>query len=196
MYIPKNFEVTETIEIFSFIEKNAFGQIISNLHGKLFSTHIPFLISDDKKQLLGHLAKQNLQIQDLDGQEVLITLEGPHDYISPSWYEGVGVPTWNYRAVHIYGICKVFNDPERLAHVVNTLTEKYESKFEKPWKPTYKATMLGAITGIEITITDIQCQYKLSQNRSDQDQKNVILKLKHNGSTLLAEAMERTSNKE
>tara|TARA_R110000850_G_scaffold40709_10_gene104610 strand:+ start:232 stop:822 length:591 start_codon:yes stop_codon:yes gene_type:complete len=195
MYIPKNFEVTETSEIFSFIERNAFGQIISNLNGKLFSTHIPFLVSDDKKQLLGHLAKQNPQIQALDGQEVLITLEGPHDYISPSWYEGSGVPTWNYQAVHIYGTCTVFNDPERLVQVVNTLTEKYESMFENPWKPDYKTTMLSAITGIEIKITNIQCQYKLSQNRSEQDRKNVILKLKSSGSILLAEAMERTNDK-
>tara|TARA_R110001599_G_scaffold80630_2_gene217736 strand:+ start:1400 stop:1990 length:591 start_codon:yes stop_codon:yes gene_type:complete len=195
MYIPKNFEVTETSEIFSFIERNAFGQIISNLNGKLFSTHIPFLVSDDKKQLLGHLAKQNPQIQALDGQEVLITLEGPHDYISPSWYEGSGVPTWNYQAVHIYGTCAVFNDPERLVQVVNTLTEKYESMFENPWKPDYKTTMLSAITGIEINITNIQCQYKLSQNRSEQDRKNVILKLKSSGSILLAEAMERTNDK-
>ena len=55
--------------------------------------------------------------------------------------------------------------------------------------------MLGAITGIEIKINEIQCKYKLSQNRSEQDQNNVILKLKSNGSILLAEAMERTNNK-
>lgn len=195
MYIPKNFEITETSEIFSFIERHAFGQIISNLNGKLFSTHIPFLLSDDKKHLLGHLAKQNPQIQNLDGQEVLITLEGPHDYISPSWYEGAGVPTWNYQALHIYGACTVFNDSERLAQLVNTLTEKYESKFEKPWKPEYKATMLGAIAGIEISINEIQCKYKLSQNRSEQDQKNVALQLKRKGSILLAEAMQRTNEK-
>jgi transcriptional regulator len=195
MYIPKHFEITETSEIYSFILNNAFGQIISNLNGKLFSTHIPFLLSDDRKKILGHVAKQNPQIQNLDGQEVLITLEGPHDYISPTWYEGSGVPTWNYQAVHIYGICTVFNNQERLAQVVNTLTEKYESKFEEPWKPDYKATMLGAIVGIEVSINEIQCTYKLSQNRSEQDQKNVVFQLKSQGSSLLAEAMERTNNK-
>ena len=187
--------MTETSEIFSFIEKNAFGQIISTLNGRLFSTHIPFLLTDDRKKILGHIAKQNPQIQNLDGQEVLITLEGPHDYISPTWYEGSGVPTWNYQAVHIYGTCTVFTNSERLAKIVNTLTEQYESKFEQPWNPDYKATMLGAIAGIEIKINEIQCKYKLSQNRSEQDQKNVVLQLKSKGSTLLAEAMQRTNNK-
>ena len=191
MYIPKHFDVTDIDEIFSFIEQHGFGQIISSLNGRLFSSHIPFLVSKDKTSLLGHLAKQNPQVEELNEQEVLITLEGPHDYISPSWYEGSGVPTWNYQAVHVYGRCKLIQKPDHLEKIVNTLTEKYESKFEKPWQPDYKATMLGAIIGIEVLITDIQCKYKLSQNRSEQDQQNVIKNLKKSGSSALADAMEK-----
>ena len=49
--------------------------------------------------------------------------------------------------------------------------------------------MLGAITGFEVVISDIQAQYKLSQNRSDQDRKQVIKALDNIGSTELAKAM-------
>jgi predicted FMN-binding regulatory protein PaiB len=43
------------------------------------------------------------------------------------------------------------------------------SAFEKPWQPEYKSSMLSAIVGIEVSINEIQCKYKLSQNRSSQD---------------------------
>ncbi len=93
MYIPKHFEITDKDEIFSFVEANAFGQLISNVSGRFFSTHLPFLLSEDRSKIVGHMALQNPQHAEIDGQEVLITLEGAHDYISPSWYRGPGVPT-------------------------------------------------------------------------------------------------------
>ena len=103
MYIPKHFEVTDEDEIFAFIEENAFGQLISHVKGRLFSTHLPFLLSENRKKIVGHLAGKNPQQSELEGQEVLVSLEGPHDYISPAWYSSPGVPTWNYQAVHVYG---------------------------------------------------------------------------------------------
>ena len=189
MYIPKQFEVTNKEEVLSFIEANAFGQLISNVKHRLFSSHIPFLLSDDKTKIIGHLSRQNPQYEELAGQEVLITLEGPHDYISPSWYFTSGVPTWNYQAVHIYGHCQVFHCVEQLKEVVDALTNKYEESFQEPWQPNYKASMLKAIVGVEVTISEIQCKYKLSQNRSNKDQEETIKQLNLLGSTKLAKAM-------
>jgi len=191
VYIPKHFEVNDKEEIYAFFEANAFGQLISNVGGKPFSTHMPFLLSEDKTKIFGHLALQNQQHSELEGQEVLVTLQGVHDYISPSWYSAPGVPTWNYQSVHIYGHGEVFTEPEKLKFVVDTLTQKYESAFAKPWQPEYRATMLQAIVGVEITIREIQCKYKLSQNRSDQDRLQVVTRLKDLGSNKLAEAMVR-----
>ncbi len=192
MYIPKHFEVTDRAEVFAFIEANAFGQLISSVSGRPFSTHMPFLLNRVQTLCLGHLAKQNPQHRELDGQQVLISLQGPHDYISPSWYAAPGVPTWNYQAVHLYGQCRVFTDPERLKSVVDSLTERYESAFEKPWLPEYKASMLGAIVGVEVTVTEIQCKYKLSQNRSRQERLQVTAQLEKLGSADLAAAMRRS----
>lgn len=191
MYIPKHFEITDEAEIFEFVESNAFGQLISTVQGRPFSTHMPFLVAGDRQKLTGHVAKQNPQCLEIDNQEVLITLQGAHDYISPSWYSSPGVPTWNYQTVHIYGICTVFSNPESLKEVVDALTCKYESGFKQPWEPAYKASMLGAIVGLEITIKEIQCNYKLSQNRSSQDRKQVAEQLEQSGSVHLAKAMRR-----
>jgi len=194
VYIPNCFEVTDKEEIFAFVELNAFGQLISNVGDKPFATHMPFLLSDDKTKIIGHLALQNPQHSDLNGQEVLITLQGPHDYISPSWYASPGVPTWNYQAVHIYGNASVFSGIERIKSVVDALTQKYESSFQQPWQPEYKAAMLSAIVGVEISITEIQCKYKLSQNRSEQDREQVVTQLNEIGSKELASSMERNDS--
>ncbi len=69
-----------------------------------------FKRSRETEKLTGHFARQNPQRAEIDGQEVLMTLQGPHDYISPSWYSSPGVRTWNYQPVHFYGKCSVFDD--------------------------------------------------------------------------------------
>lgn len=93
--------------------------------------------------------------------------------------------------MHIYGKCAVFDDVERLKEVVDALTAKFESSFETPWEPDYPAARLGAVIGIEIAITEIQCKYKLNQNRSARDRGNVIEQLKTQGSNKLSNAMRR-----
>lgn len=195
MYIPKHFEITDREEIFKFIEANAFGQLISSVDGRPVSTHLPFLVSKDQAHITAHLARQNPQLNDLEGQEVLITFEGPHGYISPSWYEGAGVPTWNYQAVHVYGTCRLFTEPASLKKAVDTLSNKYESKFDEPWVPDYKASMLRAIVGVEVQISEVQCKYKLSQNRPSNDQERVIEQLRRMDSAKLANAMENLRDK-
>ena len=101
------------------------------------------------------------------------------------------MPTWNYQAVHIYGKCQVFENDAKLKQVVDNLTEKFESAFDEPWQPDYKASMLRGIVGIEVEIREIQCKYKLNQNRSAEDQAGVIEALDARGSQLIAKAMQK-----
>lgn len=189
MYVPNHFAINERERILSFIEANAFGQLVSQVDGRPFSTHLPILLNKNKSTVYAHIARVNPQHKEIVGQQVLISLAGPHDYISPSWYVSPGVPTWNYQAVHIYGECKTFDDPDRLKEMVDKLTHKYEAGFANPWQPDYPASMLRGIVGIEITISDIQAQYKLSQNRSIEDRQRVIAELEAVGSSELATAM-------
>ncbi len=189
MYLPEHFKISDQDEIFSFLQANAFGQLISLQDNRLTSSHLPFLVATDRRHLQCHLARQNAQWQQLEGQQVLVTFQGPHDYISPSWYQNPGVPTWNYQALHVYGNCRVFDDAGDLAAIVDALSARYESGFESPWKPQYRDAMLKAIIGVEIEIDDIQCKYKLSQNRPAADQQGVIDQLDELGSESLAQAM-------
>lgn len=174
MYSPQAFTVHDQTTVDAFIQDHGFGQLISTHQGRLFSTHLPFLYDAKKRTLTGHLAKQNPQHLDLGGQEVMVTLSGPHGYISPTWYAVNNVPTWNYQALHIWGRCRVFHEAERLLTVVYGLTEQHERSLPQPWQPEFNPKMLQAIVGVEITITELQCKFKLNQNRSVADMQGVI----------------------
>jgi transcriptional regulator len=189
MYLPKYFNITDSDKIFEFIRANAFGQLISLVDGKPFCSHIPFLLGKDERSLVCHMAKRNRQWENIEGQDVLVTFLGPHDYISPSWYDTPGVPTRNYQAVHVYGRPQLITDQEKLGTIINQLTGVYEAASDQPWKPVYKKSMLAAIVGIEIEIADIQCKYKLGQNDSRENQLQIIEALKKTGSTQLSQAM-------
>lgn len=140
--------------------------------------------------MLGHVAKSNPQWQSIEGQHVLVTFLGPHEYISPSWYSSPGVPTWNYQAVHVYGICKIFHDQEQLKKVVDDLTEKYEASFAEPWKADYESTLIHGIVGIDVT--NIQAKHKLSQNKPEIDRIEVAKRLGERGAHLLSDEMKKS----
>ena len=189
MYSPKHFEISDQTQAYDFVQKHSFGQLISREAGRLFSSHLPLMLSEDKTKLIGHMAKQNPQLESLEAQEIMISFEGAHGYISPSWYQSQGVPTWNYQAVHIYGQCQLITDPNELKKIVDSLTHKYESQFTHPWQPDYNDKLINAIIGFEVQITEIQSKFKLSQNRSVEDQQQVIQQLKEQGNDALAQAM-------
>ncbi len=191
MYIPQDFEITDKKEILAFIEANAFGQLISLVEGRLFSSHIPFAIGNDGQTLICHVARRNPQWKAIEDQEVLVTFQGEHNYVSPSWYETTGVPTWNYQVAHIYGKPRLVTDTEKLKNIVEDLTEKYESGFDEAWNAEYKESLLNLIIGIEIQITELQCKYKLSQNRSEIDRKNVAEAFQRNGAEQLSDLMKK-----
>ena len=174
MYIPRHFAVTEAATLNHFINNNSFGLLTSQHQGRLCASHVPFLYDPTAGILTGHLAKANPQHEDLDGQEVLVVLQGAHGYISPTWYAGPGVPTWNYQAVHICGQAQCFSAPDELKDVVNGLTQQHEQDLPEPWTPTYDERMLHAIIGFRIHITSIEGKFKLNQNRSAADRQGVV----------------------
>jgi transcriptional regulator len=192
MYTPQHFEITDRDTALAFIKVNGFGQLISTVNGRLFSSHLPFYLAADGLSLMCHVAKKNPQWQEIEQQQVLISFQGPHDYVSPSWYNTPGVPTWNYQAVHVYGRPRLIQQREKLEDIIAELTRLHESAFEKPWTPEYSDALLDAIVGIEIPIDEIQCKYKLGQNRPQADRRQVSDQLERRGSVQLAQAMKDT----
>lgn len=119
-------------------------------------------------------------------QEALVIFQGPHAYISSSWYEEQQVPTWNYQSVHLYGNVSLQTQDE-LQNDLKTLLHTYEHHRQHPvlWEtlsPELLARELKGIVGFKLKVTDIQAAYKLSQNRNEKDYANIITQLQQESS--------------
>jgi transcriptional regulator len=199
MYTPPYSKNQNKQEIADFIRQNGFGVLINQLEGKPYATHIPMMLSEDGSKISGHLARGNKQWKNFDANpDVLAIFSGPHTYISSSWYDHENVPTWNYIAAHVTGQIKII-EGEELLESLKQLTDKYEKPSAKPFtvegmSPGYlKKEMLG-IVGFEISITNIEATYKLSQNRDKENYQRVITALeerKDNDSHEIAEEMKK-----
>ena len=184
MYIPKLFKVTDAQDIWDFVQANAFGTMVTMRKGKPIATHLPLQLSkeEDTYYLTGHLAYGNPQWRTFETtEEVLVMFQGPHAYISSSWYQDENVPTWNYQAVHMYGTCTLLSE-EELKQDLSLLLQKYEKHRENPvlWEklsPSLIEKELKGIVGFKIEVQDIQAANKLSQNRNAEDYQNIIAKL-------------------
>jgi transcriptional regulator len=155
----------------------------------LFVSHLPFLLSDDRRCLYAHVARANPQWREIAGQEVLIVFNGAHDYISPGWYQHDGVPTWNYQVVHVYADAEILEEEADLRDLVDQLSRVHEASQESPWTPHYPDSMLRGIVGLKFAISETQAKFKLSQNRARVDQEKVAERLEEKASPL-ASAMQ------
>ena len=196
MFIPEHYQNTDIKEIHDFLKTNSFGILINTIEGKPWGTHIPLELCKNEMGndiLVGHIAKANLQSKNLNnGDQVLCIFNGPHSYISSSWYQQEEVPTWNYIAVHVYGTVKIQTSDELLTSL-HALVDKYEQQSEYPvsLNNMSKKTMrqVTGIIGFEIEINDIQAVNKLSQGRSH-DHPKIISELEKQGASEKAVAEE------
>ncbi|GAC1433200.1 MAG: FMN-binding negative transcriptional regulator [Chloroflexota bacterium] len=183
MYIPRHFLVTDGAVLRDLMERFSFATLVTTHQGHPFATHLPFLIVDDGTEhgsLIGHIARANPQWEEFGGEdEALVLFQGPHTYISPSWYEDhPSVPTWNYAAVHAYGVPRVIADADRVRAILRALVDRHEAGFARPWAmdlpDDYLHAMMRGIVAFEMPITRLEGKFKLSQNRPASDRRRVI----------------------
>ncbi|MFJ5794361.1 FMN-binding negative transcriptional regulator [Bacillus atrophaeus] len=201
MYIPKYYKVTNVDDIWDFVQNNSFGTIVTTAQGKPIATHLPLQLMKEggTYYITGHIAYGNPQWRTFETcEDVLVMFQGPHAYISSSWYEKENVSTWNYQAVHLYGTASILNE-EELKHDLTMLLQKYEKHRKNPilWdklSPQLLESQLKGIVGFKIKVGEIQASYKLSQNRNEKDYMNIIDQLQNEGnpnSKQMAELMEK-----
>jgi transcriptional regulator len=193
MYIPEHFRVHDHAEAIAFMRANPFAILVSSPVASTpvassddgpFATHLPVFVVEaaERVVLRGHVAKANPHWRYLEQQPHCLTIfHGPHAYVSASNYTTrENVPTWNYGAVHVYGKARVFASPEDLQGVLEQLISTFEPAYAEQWASldkTYRERMLSHIVGFEIAVTRIEAKFKLSQNRTKEEQANVIASL-------------------
>ncbi len=187
MHCPKAFEENRTDVLLALIQQHPLATIISHSQQGLEVNVMPVLVKQDEGKIVlrGHMAKNNAQLRALAHSEtVLWVFQGPNVYVSPAWYpskqlHGKVVPTWNYMLVEAQGQVKVFTDADELLHLVTDMTNEHEQQRVSPWQvddapAQYVQSQLRGIVGIEMEVSQLRGKFKLSQNRSDEDQCGVI----------------------
>jgi len=118
--------------------------------------------------------------------------------VSPRWYaERERVPTWNYAAVHAYGTVRRTDARDAMLAAQDRLVEAYDPA----WLPTFRELpaayldrMLDGIVAFEVAVTRLQARWKLSQNRSREEQARIAAELERSpdsGAQALAELTRR-----
>lgn len=179
MYIPSYYRLADDELIFNIIQQNSFGLLLSHLK----ATHLAFTAAKDHSGriiLTGHMAAVNPQVQDL-GKEALAIFQGPHGYISPSLYTRFNsVPTWNYVAVHCYGVPEMLAAEEHFS-VVEELIAQHEPSYLPRWgalPDQYRNGLSKGIVAFRMIVEKVEAKVKLSQDRTAEECRNIIKHLK------------------
>lgn len=182
MYVPNIFAVEDVPRLEDFMEEFNFATLVTQRGGEITASHIPFLLDRSIAPygaLRAHLAIKNPQVGDLrSGSQALVIFQGPHTYVSPSWYvQPRNVPTWNYTVVHAYGTLQLSDAAATLTHL-KALVAKHEKSFDRPWdfdpNAAWIQSLLPAIAAFEIKIEKLEGKFKLNQNRAAADRAGVI----------------------
>ncbi|WP_158976080.1 FMN-binding negative transcriptional regulator [Cellulophaga sp. L1A9] len=203
MFIPKYYEQTDLKEIKQFLVENSFGILINQVNNKPWATHIPLELAIDEDGsdiLVGHIARANPQGKYFSKDStVLCIFNGPHSYISSSWYKEEEVPTWNYIAVHVYGKLSILSEEDVMASM-HKLVNKYEKISKNPISlddmSDKTLRQVKGVIGFKIKIEDIQATYKLSQTRPE-DHETIIDELetsKNPNACAIAQAMKNQTS--
>jgi transcriptional regulator len=210
MYVKRQ-ERRDLGTLLRFVAETSFGALVTS-GSRLEAAHIPFVLSSRQPAagtlatLQCHVAKGNPIWRDLDDTEVLVIVQGPNAYVSPSWYpskarHGRAVPTWNFVAVHARGTSRVIDDSAWLYQHLSDLTDLHESERPDRWRITdspgsYIEEQIRGVVGIEIGVTQLEGKWKMSQNKDQEDRDAVQRMLRREAPEVadIMEQIERDSN--
>jgi transcriptional regulator len=187
MYIPAANRVEDRDKLADVMRENSFATLVSVHEGVPFATHLPLLFrpeQGDHGALVGHVARANPQWRHFDGEsEILTIFQGSHAYVSPSWYETVpAVPTWNYVAVHVYGVARIVEDDAVVEALLQEMITHYEAALPEPWSgelpAEYAEKMRRGVVAFEMAVTRIEGKFKLGQNKPAADMRGVCRALR------------------
>jgi transcriptional regulator len=183
VYSPAYNRLEDRAELLEFMRANSFVLLVTGTGGTLHASHLPATVHEDGGQIRidMHMARNNPQWQEFFDDEVMVVFSGPHAYVSPRWYEDQErVPTWNYAAVHAYGMPKLIEDKvEKHAsqrRLIEAMDPAWLPKFDA-LRPQYVEQMLDGIVNFQVTVTRTETRWKLSQNRSRREQELIAAQL-------------------
>jgi transcriptional regulator len=169
-----SFSLADPAAIKQLIRENPWSTIVSNTSEGLVASHYPVLVDEDREELsiVTHVGRPDDLVHELGQHELLVVIQGPHGYISPSWYdENPAVPTWNFVAAHLRGVPEILSPEENFA-VLGKLVDHFEDRVPEPRRmlaapadAAYAERIQSGTVGLRLTPTSVTAKSKLSQNR-------------------------------
>ncbi len=182
MFVARDAAATEGV-----IRDYPFAALITARAPEPQISHLPLLFHSAPRpngELIGHMARANPHWRQFADGPTLALFQGPHEYVSPSWYAEPekAVPTWNYAVVHVYGRVELVVDRAATIAILHEMIERFESGRPAPWRLQLEGrqleAMVGAIVAFRMVIERVDIKLKLSQNRSAVDRQRVMAALR------------------
>lgn len=188
-------------KVIAFMKENPFALITGMGENFPVATQIPLAIkiTDQKIYLEGHLMrKTDHHLAFEKNNSVLVIFTGPHCFVSAAWYTDPQMgSTWNYMTVQAKGKI-TFMDEAGTRLAVKAVSDNYTgtgSASSYDQLPTaYIDHMVKAIVGFTIEVESLENTFKLSQNRDEASQLNIIEQLEKRGdanSAAIADEMKK-----
>lgn len=200
MYTPKLYREEDREKILGFLHQHDFATVVSYDGERPVASHLLVEVVEQGEELFinGHMSCANSLWQTFESErEILVIFQGAHTYISPTWYNHVNVPTWNYQSVHVYGTPRLITDYEEAYALLKRLIDRYETdgRYNLESLPQdFVAKEIKGIAAFQIEVLHIDANYKLSQNRNNEDYRNIVSQLGQRTDDLshgVAEAMKK-----
>lgn len=186
LYTPSHFAAQDTADAITLMRDYPFATLITTHMGEPHITHLPLLwdSQDEHGVIYGHMACANPHWRQLSGGHTTAIFHGPHAYISPSWYANPDreVPTWNYATVHVHGVPQLIEARDEKLALIDRSVALFEQGNTPPWTRKVEGArldgMLDAIVAFRMPIRRIEAKFKMNQNRTAADRKQVIARLR------------------
>ena len=165
MYISKLYREEDYTKVLEFLQQNEFATLVTYDGEKPTASHLLMEIMQEDENLFvnGHMSKANPLWKTFEkNPEVLVIFQGPHTYISPTWYNHLNVPTWNYQAVHIYGKPRIVTDQEETYVILSRLVARNESNAAyrlETLPQEFVSKEIKGIVAFQVEVTRIEANY-------------------------------------
>ena len=172
------------------IRENPWGTLVSASSAGLVASHYPILLEEEREELsiVTHLGRPDEKFHELGEHEMLVIIQGPHGYISSSWYgEHVEVPTWNFITAHLSGVPQVLSAEENF-EVLHRLVRHFEEQVAHPRlldgtpedAANARRDQKGTI-GFRLVPDRVVAKRKMSQNQDPDTTEAVMAELEGDG---------------
>jgi transcriptional regulator len=184
------FSLDDTATIKRLIRENPWATLVSMTSAGLVASHYPVLLDEQREEIsvVSHVGRPDEELHELGEHELILIVQGPHGYISSSWFGAApAVPTWNFIVAHLHGVPEILSADDNL-EVLGLLVDHFERRVAQPRllhrseaDSAFERALSSGTVGFRLTPSRITAKRKMSQNKSAEIFTTVLEQLEGEG---------------